>query len=318
MNQKFKLLAMSALVASLATPVAAMAISYDLTFDPTGTAGAAGDIAGVAVFDQKPGNALAQGGVTAVTNQIINQTTGSSLNTGFTLLYQANLNTAESSLGSTLFSNGTGGNFFTFVAGFGERVTNVSGSTATFGFDGSNSTNFFNMYATSASANNLAGTGFLGTQILSAHVIDITAASFTANTNTSVNLDSFGADNWSGQQTVTGSGSTDITFMIDSFDVNYFPDLVAGLTSNLSFFNTSNIDPFRQVDPSKCINSTSANCDAATGITPDIGALNGSTGPDILLQADGNQSFVIPEPGTMALFGIGISLLGLSSKRKQA
>ena len=105
--------------------------------------------------------------------------------TGFTTYYQANLNSVVNS-GSNVFSNGTGGNFFTFTAGFGEAVnfaTQGGGvGFANFVFDANNPVNFFNMYATSATAVDLTGAGFVnGTPILTGHVASITTSSFTSN-----------------------------------------------------------------------------------------------------------------------------------------
>ena len=53
-----------------------------------------------------------------------------------TLLYQANLGTLNDASGIPVFLNGTGGNYFTFVAGFRETFSSISTSggstTATF------------------------------------------------------------------------------------------------------------------------------------------------------------------------------------------
>ena len=196
--------------------------------------------------------------------------------------------------GSNVFSNGTGGNFFTFTAGFGEAVnfaTQGGGvGFANFVFDANNPVNFFNMYATSATAVDLTGAGFVnGTPILTGHVASITTSSFTSNLGSSANLDGFGSDDWSGQQTVTGSGASNITIMIDSANAGYFPDLPIGTVIVMSLFNNSQIDPYSQVDPSKCFNTSTA-CTAG-GHAPSIGGLNGgisgtpvvASGPDFML-----------------------------------
>src|SRR5262245_39367546 len=93
------------------------------TFDPTGTPGAGGNIANVAAVDQLPGTALAVGGNSAVANFL---TGGPAAGNNFTLFYQANLNTMTFANNTIAFANGTGGNFFTFVAGFGETVVGAS------------------------------------------------------------------------------------------------------------------------------------------------------------------------------------------------
>src|SRR5437870_10323226 len=141
-----------------------------VTFDPTGTAGPGGDIT-IDRLDQAPGNAIALGASAT-----------STVGTNFRLLYQSNLGTAQ--LGNVnVYSNGGLGHFFTFVAGFGETVTQSSGGPAPllgFGFNAADPVNFFKMYNnTVAPGSNLAGTGFTaGNQILSGHIF---CASFVSN-----------------------------------------------------------------------------------------------------------------------------------------
>ena len=51
-----------------------------------------------------------------------------------------------------------------------------------------------------------------------------------------------------------------------------------------------------------------------------LGAVNGgaNSGPNFQLQADANTSFVraVPEPDSVALFGLGLGLVGLFAKRR--
>src|SRR5438552_539112 len=124
-----------------------------VTFDPTGTAGPGGDIT-IDRLDQAPGNAIALGASAT-----------STVGTNFRLLYQSNLGTAQLA-NVNVYSNGGLGHFFTFVAGFGETVTQSSGGASpllAFGFNGADPVNFFKMYNnTVAPGSNLAGTGFTG------------------------------------------------------------------------------------------------------------------------------------------------------------
>jgi hypothetical protein len=311
MNPKqFKHLTIGTLSAALALPLVAQAELF--TFDPTG--GGAG-IANLALIDQAPGSALAQGGVTAINNFL-----AGSGSTSFTLHYQANLSAIQFANTSIGFSNGTGGNFFSFVAGFGETVTGVSGGTASFGFDASNPVNFFNMYASNSIADNLNGTGFVnGTPILTAHIVAVPTSNFTVTNSAGTNLDqSPNGDQWSGQQTVTGGGSSDITLVVDSVNSGYFPSLTPSSTITISFFNNSQVDPFRQVDPSQCFNTDTSLCGGGGIISlGTLGALNGSTGPNIIFQADGNQAFAVPEPASLALIGLGLSAMGFFGKSRR-
>ena len=316
MNPKFKHLAVVTFSAAFAMPLVAQAELF--TFDPTG--GGAGT-ANLALIDQAPGSALAEGGVTAINNFL-----AGSGNTNFTLHYQANLSAIQFADTSIGFSNGTGGNFFTFVAGFGETVIGASPfpGTATFAFDAANPVNFFNMYASNAIADNLNGTGFVnGTPILTAHVIAVPTSNFqvTSAAGASSNLDqSPNGDQWGGQQSVTGGGSSDITLVVDSVNSGYFPTLTPASTVTISFFNNSQVDPFRQVDPSQCFNTDGSVCGGGGGINVlgTLGAVNGATtGTNVIFQADGNQSFAVPEPASLALIGLGLSFMGFFGKSRR-
>ena len=302
------------LTAAALFPVLALPARADLiTFDPTGTPGSGGNISNVALFDWVPGSALA-----------VNANSATGLNGSFTTYFQANLGTVQAADTSALFTNGGGGNFFTAVAGFGETVTscnNVGGfcTNATFGFDSSNTTNFFDIFKVGGTANNLTGAGFTGTSILSGQVV---ASGFSSNfalsdTTPSPLDQSPNGNQWPNTSTVSGTGASDITIRVTSVDANYFPDLTVGSLITFSAFNTSQILPFKQVDPSQCMSNGSADCQIASN----VGSFNGApgSGPDILFQADANQSFTratVPEPGTLALIGIGVLGLGVLRKRR--
>ena len=86
----------------------------------------------------------------------------------------------------------------------------------------------------------------------------------------------------------------------------------------LSFFNTSQVTPFLQVDPSARFSSNGiANGD----VVANRGAVNGVTGPDFQFQADANTSFqvsAVPEPETYALMLGGLGLIGFVARRRRS
>jgi hypothetical protein len=299
----------SIFLAVLALPALAVAQTTSFTFDPTGTPGAGGDITGLGAIDQSPGNALSLGGV------------GARVGSTSTLLYQANLGTLNNTLGNAVFLNGTSGDYFTFVAGFNETfnslTTSGSTTTATFGL-APTGPNYFYMYATNAPGDNLTGTGFTSGQIILSGTINSAnfSSNFTSNNAAPVAFDQFQTNNYPGVTSVTGTGASAFNATITSFDPNYFPSFSAS-NLTLSFFNTSQVAPFQQVDPSATFSSNGiANGD----VTANRGAINGVTGPDFQFQADANTSFqvsAIPEPETYALMLAGLGAITFMGKRRR-
>lgn len=307
------------LLAAMAATVATTAQGDQFAFDPNGTGNTA--ISNAGIIDQAPGNAIAKGGSTAIGNFL-----AGSGSTAFTLYYQANLGTIQDSDTAGLFLNGSGGKYFTFVAGIGESVTGIqSNGMASFAFDSSNPVNFFTMYATSAVGNNLTGTGFVSSKpILSGHISSILSSDFTVSNAAPVNLDQSGNGNqWGAQKTVIGSGANDLVLVLDFVDTNYFPTLPSN-GGVMSFLNASLVTPYRQIDPSKCFNTGSGSANTCTGggltSTGTLGAVNGAGGgPNFEFQADANQSMAaaVPEPQAVAMFAAGLALVGFRVARRR-
>ena len=323
---KFK--SKSILAAAVALALSASAHAVNVTFDPTGTAGATGDITTAAIFDWSAGNALSVGG------------DGISTGENLQVLYQANLTAVQDSNTFNLFANGAGGNFFTVIASFTEIAT-LGGVGATFATDTSNNTaitatNFFQICAQTTIGSNVAGTGFGctgGSVILSGYVSSIASASFavTNANSTGTALDQAGTNNYVGTSTVEGTGATDITATITSANANYFPTLASGGQFVFSFFNTSQVVPYKQIDPSALFSTNGINANYGGAGTANIGTMNGglsdgscpsgfSCGPDFIFQSDANQSFLtrpVPEPVTVGLLGLGLAAIGVVGRARR-
>lgn len=303
------------LLAIIALSLSVSANATLITFDPTG---GGNGFSNVQTFDWKPGNALAIGG---------NPAGGLEVGDNITLLYQANLGTVLDENGDTLFTNGDGGNYFTLVAGFEETVKSISEdkSSAHFALTPNGKTNFLKVYALNSQGDNLSGEGFTDDNvILSGRISENGFVSNFANTGETALFDGNGADNYNGFQSVIGAGASKLIADISFQDDGYFPtfninDLLVNLKN--TNFNTSQVTPFDQVDPSRAfINLTGTQ---SAQITPNLGSVNGAagSGPDFQLQADANNSFTtsakpVPEPATVALLGAGLGILGFMRRRQ--
>jgi hypothetical protein len=236
---------------------------------------------------------------------------------------------------------------WTFVAGFLEQVTELTGSGAGASLSSntvSGGDNFFEIwYDAPRDANMLAGTGFNdGTRVLWGTVDSGGTSVFERNfQGTGLNspgglgnnLDQSGDDdNYPDIDSINGGGNLAISVTVDGYLASFFKD--TDITKLLLAFTTEQRLAFNQTDPSASFwtyegvgggqgyidGATVASIGTCNGCIPAFDGDGVDSGPNEIFQSDASNSFLverIPEPGTIALLGLGLAGLGFSSRRRK-
>jgi len=344
---------------NLASSIGLPALAADLiTFDADGVGGANGD-AVIGAFDWSAGSTLSDGAIPAGEGDDFDVYSHGSLigfldgagdpagsptglnvaSTGFEITFISGFSETVDSVtrDAAVLQTDNGGNG-TDVYTFDQTATLSDATTQ--------SVNFFKVYyddlsdGSGVKSSSLSGLGYGdGDLILSANVstvsgnfttsftfIDVdNSGTFTAGDTLTgfVLLDQSGnGDNWGGQLSVEGEGATTLEADVFFQDNNFFKDDISSLIADL-FFNTSNVLPFEETNPSKSFDDGSGGVLSLDNGLLNVGGLagvNGVSGPDILFQTDANNAFAktvtVPEPGSMLLLGMGLFTLGLTRRRR--
>lgn len=304
-------------------------------------AGGIETVTNITAFDWGPSNVIAVNGNQAFVDYINSggTCTGTTTNCQFQVYAQGSLLAFVGDPTTQLNSAYE----ITYELAFGETVSfavqSATSNIAEFSFGWSSGTpdNYFNMFFDQpGDADDLAGTGFTnGTQIMSGTVDPVGAftSTFTANRtsgsivpiggNISVNGGTGTPAAWTGTTTISGSGSSStfnllslLSVSVDTYDSAFF---ITELTDFL-MTNVSQQLPFTTVDPALTFDS------GAIDTKTQIGLVNGGTSvvngqlvalaPSIIFQTDPNSPVSgIPEPGSLALLGIGLLGMGAGGRR---
>jgi hypothetical protein len=226
----------------------------------------------------------------------------------------------------------TSGTEFTFQLEVWEFASGIGTGSAAFTLDPSKPTSFEIFYDTTKDAAPLPGTGYGdGISILSGTIVGLTGTfqSFTDLLIAAfppVNFDQSGTNNYPNVITDQGNGSTTVDIDVSTYDSNFFKSNIKSLAVDINLTTNAAL-PFIQVDPSASVVGHTANLGTAiTGGTYDGKIWNGldtcgttaSDNCDFQFQTDASNSFqTVPEPGSLALLGVGLSMVGWVSRRRK-
>jgi len=319
-----------------------------LVFDLNGTL--PGGVITADAFDWAQTSFLAKGGNTAIANFVAGTCGTGGVGCQFDVLTHARLTgyTPSGGGGSIALPGGFGE--ITMIARFTEQVIGFGAivpgrPTAAFETTGAGWLEFY--WSLAGDSTDLTGSGFNNGTLIGRleGVLAGVYGSFTITDPSEVPLDGFGINNYTGQMTVTGTGSQGIlpagtTSRV--LDPNFFLTTLAGF--DMRFADITIGLPFAAVNPSHCFNPTprtdadvgtsglTSTCDTdhvnglfsaqgvETGHTPVIGRVNGFglDNPDFIATTDFNSAVRgVPEPGTLALVGLALAGMGVGAARRR-
>ncbi|NMG31717.1 hypothetical protein [Aromatoleum evansii] len=298
--KKFRLCRAAGIFIALGLPLAVNA-AQSIKFDPDGTGGA--ETITVTNFDWLPSSALA-------VNTLPLPTLPTKISS--TLLTHAKLGNFLDANGKPILGTGLNSNYeITFVARAGQLGALINTTTSLYSFESGVLPNFFEVYwDDQRDASDLDGTDFNNGTLIMTGTITALSANFSTTSITPVLLDQFGANDWLGLSTGSGVGGGKVVVEVVFANPDFFPD--PDQQPKTVFFNTSQILPFLQVDPSKHFTNTPFGGGAP--IAPVLGAVNGlatAGGKDVIFQADSNMGVtLIGVPGVCRMTGGGVTVDG--------
>jgi hypothetical protein len=265
-------------------------------FDPDGGGPGASII--VQSFDWLPGSALSVGSVPVpVTPAVAPSTT----------LAHASLGNFLNASNLAILGTGLNSAYEMTMTLSIPQIGTSSGNGAFFTFDSTGSPNFFEVYwDPSRDANVLAGTGYNNGSLILSGIVTSASSNFLLTNSTPTNLDNYLGDNYPAIDTVSGVGGGQISVQVLFADPAFFP---SQLPETL-LFNTSQITPYNQVDPSAMFTASAGGGAPATA--PAIGPINGLSGPDFQMQADSNMAITLQPivTGACRMTGGGVTADG--------